>query len=435
MSDCTTNIDLISEEEYIGDSLPKINKNFTNLQSSACSLKEKIDKQVNIRTFFYYGPNTPGEPQDGTAGMDTNKLSRPSDNTIQNFVNSADQLNLKPVSNKGDIAYVIYQKTGWYAPPATVYTKEGSGQIPFTKTVTYYVIAGGNQGGGGGKRKISISGKCWVAREVYDFYSPKWEIFKDWLFDSGKGPIWLQKLYFNHGEKFANWISNKTNIKKILQKFFNVVVDKLSYKNASFITTPNGPIKAENIKTGDIIYGYDHVTGSPKKCVVLNSQTIKNTLLLKIYHEFGEVIIPANQKVYVKEGNTGEGLQYVEAKNLTKTDFIYLEDNNKSKILKIEILKSKNSIQKIEVEDTQNYILNGVKVHNGWVTVIVTYYVGYSWTTTIQDTYRQYEPIFVLYRLTYDGSDYIMDSGWPKYSRASTESVTNWNNPQDWLTY
>jgi hypothetical protein len=437
MAECTTNVDLISDNEYIGDSLSKINQNFKNLRESSCDLKGKLDRQVNIRTFFYYGPNTPSDPQDGTAGMDNNALTRPSDDVIQDFVNDTDKLNLPSISEERDMVYVVYQKTGWYVPPVTKYTREGSGRVPFTKVVTYYVPDPPDPRGalGGSKRKIGIAGKCWVAREVYDFYSPRWEIFKDWLFDSGKGPVWLQKIYLKYGQNFANWISAKTSIKNILQKLFNIVVNKPTYKDISFVTTPEGSINAANIKTGDTIYGYDHITGQPKECKVLSNQTIKSSFLLKIYHEYGEVVVPAEQKIYTEDGNTGEALQYIEAKNLTSGSYIYLEDNSKSKIVKIEILNSKTPIQKIEVEDTHNYILNGVKVHNGYVTVVVTYYVGYSWTTTIEDTYKQYEPIFVLYRLTFNGDMYIMDSGWPKYSRGSTGSTINWNSPQLWNTY
>lgn len=439
MSTCNTDVTLIKSDEYIGDSLSTINQNFENLQNSVCDLSKKVDKQVNIRTFFYYGPNTPSDPQDGTAGMDNNNISRPSDITIQNFVNSPDLLNLKPISKTGDITYVIYQKTGWYTPPVTYYAREGTGQLPFRKlvTYTYYVIAGGG-GGGGSKRKIGIAGKCWVAREAYNGYSPKWQIFKDWLFDSNQGPTWLQNTYLKYGERFANWLSTKTSLKKFFVKLFDLVVKKANLNQAFFVSTPSGPIRAENIKKGDVVYGYDHITGELKECRVANVTSINNVRAVKIYHETGELILPSNQKIYVQDGTTGEGAQYIEVKKLKKNDFIHLENNEKSKVLNIECFTLETPIQKFEIEDKHNYVLNNVCVHNGYVvtvTVIVTYYVGYGWSTTIEDTYKQYEPIFVLYKLKFNGYEYIMESGWPKYSRASTESTTNWNNPQEWLTY
>lgn len=440
MAECTTNINLISEDEYIGDSLSTINQNFKNLKDSACDLESKLDRQVNIRTFFYYGPNTPTDNPYGTAGMDNAQLSRPSDELIEKFVNDADKLNLNLISEKKDIAYVVYQKTGWYQPPAEEYTREGSGSIPFTKwvtyTVSYQVIAGG---GSGKKKKIAIGGKCWVAREAYEGYSPKWEVFKDWLFDSGHGPTWLQKIYLKYGEGFAQWVSTKNWIKRCLRTIFNTVVNKQDLKDARFVATPDGPIKAENIKIGDVVYGYDHFTGETKKCKVIESKVIEDAYLARVYHENGELVLPFSQGVYVEDGNTGEGLQYINTDQLKPGDILALDGDEKSKILKIETIKSDKPIQKIEVEDSHNYFLNGVKVHNYWVsytvTRLVTYYVGYNWTTNLEDIYKQYEPIFVLYRLTNDGQRYTMDSGWPKYTRASTQTTNNWNSPQLWSTY
>ena len=45
--------------------------------------------------------------------MDDNLLTRPSNLTIEAFVNSPNQLNLLSMSDPGDIAYVLYQKTGF----------------------------------------------------------------------------------------------------------------------------------------------------------------------------------------------------------------------------------------------------------------------------------------------------------------------------------
>jgi hypothetical protein len=70
-----------------------------------------------------------------------------------------------------------------------------------------------------------------------------------------------------------------------------------------------------------------------------------------------------------------------------------------------------------------------------WVTVYYTYYAGYSWSTTVNDTYNTYSPIFVIYRLTFNGNNYTMDSGFPKFTRASTNSTLNWNNPATWSIY
>jgi hypothetical protein len=110
MSVCEKTIEPIFDNECLGDSLLKINNNFLNIQDAVCELKTRIDTQVEVRTFFYYGPNAQTNAGSGLADGQT---SRPSDITIQAFANSPTQLNLPSISKPGDVAYVIYQKTGY----------------------------------------------------------------------------------------------------------------------------------------------------------------------------------------------------------------------------------------------------------------------------------------------------------------------------------
>jgi hypothetical protein len=148
MAECPINVDLIYSDENIGDSLPKINNNFTTLLSGACDLEKRLDNRINIRTFFYYGPNSATE---ANSGMMDNQASRPSDTLIESFVNDSDKLNLKPISEAGDVAYVIYQKTGWHKQTDTYY-RQGTGSVPFQRTVRVKVtrkIGIGGKGGGG----------------------------------------------------------------------------------------------------------------------------------------------------------------------------------------------------------------------------------------------------------------------------------------------
>ena len=217
--DCTVNVDLIYPDENIGDSLEKINNNFTKLKQAVCEVEGTLDRIVNIRTFFYYGPNSVSNQE--------NTSSRPNDSTIEAFVNNSDKLDLarEPISETGDMAYVIYQKTGWYSKQDTYY-KSGTGSLPFQRTVRVAVT-----------RKIGIGGK------------------------GGGGTV---------------------------------------------------------------------TTYEPR---------------------------------------------------------------------------------------------------------VETYYVGYRWETNVSDTYKIYAPTLVIYRLTYNGTQYLMDSGFPKFTQASTSSTTNWNNPQLWTTY
>jgi hypothetical protein len=116
MATCTKYTENILNSESMGDSLIKINNNFINLQTALCDLQKRINDTVKVRTFFYYGPNS---VSDATSGMQNNVASRPSNNTIQSFVNDTAQLNVPAVSKVKDIVYVIYQKTGYVANQAT----------------------------------------------------------------------------------------------------------------------------------------------------------------------------------------------------------------------------------------------------------------------------------------------------------------------------
>jgi len=216
---CPDNIKLILDDENIGDSLNTINENFENLKNEACTILQELDTNVATRTFFYYGPNAPTESEAGSWEQD-NLLNRPSNSTIENFVNSSSQLNLTSISQINDIAYVIYQKTGWLSQTNT-YIRGGSGTVPFQRTVQVQVV----RGIGIGRRRVT------------------------------------------------------------------------------------------------------------------------------------------------------------------------------------------------------------------WEPQVQTYYVGYSWSANINDTYNTFMPVFIIYRLTYNGVQYSVDSGFPKYNRASTASTNLWNLPQNWTTY
>jgi hypothetical protein len=121
-------VEPINLTENIGDSLVKINNNFWNINEGLCEVKKRIEDTVQVRTFFYYGPNSSA---DSTSGMQNNITSRPSNLTIENFVNQVGQLNVPAISKKNDIVYVIYQKTGYLAQQATRAT---SGTVPVLGT-------------------------------------------------------------------------------------------------------------------------------------------------------------------------------------------------------------------------------------------------------------------------------------------------------------
>ena len=63
---------------------------------------------------------------------------------------------------------------------------------------------------------------CWVAREVYGIYNPRWLIFRDWLLS--ESPSWFRKLYIKHGSSFAKWLRNKPTLKKIIKLWMNSII-------------------------------------------------------------------------------------------------------------------------------------------------------------------------------------------------------------------
>jgi hypothetical protein len=65
---------------------------------------------------------------------------------------------------------------------------------------------------------------CWVAREVYGTKDGKWTIFRSWLLT--EAPDWLFKLYAEHGEEFAHFISDKPMIKFFVRKAMDLVVER-----------------------------------------------------------------------------------------------------------------------------------------------------------------------------------------------------------------
>lgn len=60
---------------------------------------------------------------------------------------------------------------------------------------------------------------CWVAREVYGQGNPKWVLFRSWLLEDA--PLWFVKLYMKHGERFAEFISNKPWLKAIIRQWMD----------------------------------------------------------------------------------------------------------------------------------------------------------------------------------------------------------------------
>jgi len=67
------------------------------------------------------------------------------------------------------------------------------------------------------------AGGCWVAREVYGESSPKWLVFREWLYT--EAPKWLKWTYLKYGEKFASWLKDKPAWKNVIRHFMDKVVN------------------------------------------------------------------------------------------------------------------------------------------------------------------------------------------------------------------
>jgi hypothetical protein len=430
MSECPVNVDLISSDEYIGDSLVKINNNFSSLLTDACNVEKRVDDRVNIRTFFYYGPNS---ASDATSGMDDNTASRPSDVRIENFVNDSSQLNLPPISEPGDIAYVIYQKTGWYKQQDSYY-QSGVGSVAFQRTIRVPVtrrigicFSPGTQISTpeGNKNIESLA----IGDHVYSFdpvtkekkpakvvktfkghckesqgLSPLFilqhekgvlEVTADhWVYTGDNNNMFKAAKDLCVGDCFVLENGQKSIIYSITKKeeyeyVYNINVEKYhnfiangvltgDYQTDSYVSlnkgikviensvaTPDGFRLPNDIKVGDIIYGFDPETLELVEQTV-NQKELKTTPCVKITHEYGTVTLPEQQKIFFNK-------EYIQAKDLKVGDLLtVLEDTEvytpyydiESKILNIEtgII---DEMPELIVSNSHNYIFNNIFVHNG----------------------------------------------------------------------
>lgn len=60
---------------------------------------------------------------------------------------------------------------------------------------------------------------CWIAREVYGDYDIRWIKFRHYL--CNHAPRWFYNWYRKHGEQFAQFISDKPLIKRIIRLWMN----------------------------------------------------------------------------------------------------------------------------------------------------------------------------------------------------------------------
>ena len=61
--------------------------------------------------------------------------------------------------------------------------------------------------------------KCWVAREVYGSWNPKWMLFREWMLNDSPG--WFKRMYLKHGPKIAEFIHDKPLLRKLVRRFMD----------------------------------------------------------------------------------------------------------------------------------------------------------------------------------------------------------------------
>ena len=75
---------------------------------------------------------------------------------------------------------------------------------------------------------------CWVAREAYGKDNPKWTEFRSWMLT--EAPDWFFNLYMKHGEGFAEFISDKPLLKKLVKSVMDLILERNKKNNLNIIT-------------------------------------------------------------------------------------------------------------------------------------------------------------------------------------------------------
>jgi len=336
MSACTDYINTITPDECVGGSLTKINTNFSALQTVTCELEQRFDKTKHVRTFFYYGPNA---QTNSTSGMANNSTSRPSDATIQAFVNSSSQLNLPTISRPGDIAYVIYQKTGF-------------------------------------KSNLAI-GTSNIANGTYNYGAP---------FTSPAVYAVSHSAWSSFMNTYAVWVNKATNVATGVT---HTIYRKLRIPADGTYTFR---CQADNSLTW-------YVDGT----VISSAQGFTTNIVSRnIFLKAGLHTLQFNA-INVDNGKGWSG---------NPGGWACTVSNSKSIIW---------DTRSYAAGETDNNAVGSTSVDSRIV------------TTTDADT--SFAPVLIIWRLTYTTTEYTVDVGFPKFTRASTNDTANWNNPTAWSTY
>ena len=147
--------------------------------------------------------------------------------------NAGINLGLQNQANLANYQSSIYGSQAGFAGAQA----QGRGQMIGGIASGVGALAGGVLGGPlgaslGAKLGKSAAG-CWVAREVFGSENLMWVLFRQWLYEDS--PKWFFNLYIKHGEKFAQFISDKPLIKRVIRKWMTSIVERKFTFNPTFI--------------------------------------------------------------------------------------------------------------------------------------------------------------------------------------------------------
>ena len=140
------------------------------------------------------------------------------------------------------------------------------------------------------------------------------------------------------------------------------------------VFTPNGNVKIKDINVGDYVYSMKDNEIVKRK--VLNKWNTTKKQVKIITRNGKEIITSKEHRMFTQRG-------YVESENLTTNDFLYSMLLQKyfylDKIVSIEYIDEEIPMVDIEVEETHNFIANGLVSHNSKSDcTIIAFCFGYN---------------------------------------------------------
>jgi hypothetical protein len=121
--------------------------------------------------------------------------------------------------NQADFAYKVQQAQYEAGQGAQQATLGANAQNATTSNIV-----------GGASSLLSvaaIAAFCWVAREAYGVYDPRWKIFRHWMLYSSPGI--LRRSYGRWGATWARWLSSFISLKPAVRALMNWCVRKETF--------------------------------------------------------------------------------------------------------------------------------------------------------------------------------------------------------------